>query len=345
MNKPEIMQRGRFNFPVAVGQRAAIGLALLVFVGAVAGACNIPVFRYALERWKPDQAELVIFHDAPLTESQQTLAEKLTRATVAKDQGTLNAEVRFVNVIKNSDDELTDLWRSWNEQGKPLQLPMVLARTKVARGKRVNHFHGPLEDQTVTQFLQSPIRRQLRERLLAGHSVVWLLVRGKNEPQNQAARNTLNKTMRQLERTIELPEGIGLPGSELYADTPLVVQFSLLEMDANDARERMLASLLTGIRKQAFEEGQPLLVPVFGRGRALEVIPGEDLSAGLISELTRFLSGACSCQVKEQNPGFDLMIAADWDQELFGGSQNRPPDRSSQEGQNREPEYVPIPPG
>lgn len=345
MSHSEIITRSMAKLPAAISKRATMGIAFWCFVGAVAGACNIPVFRYALERWKPDQAELVVFHDKPLNETQQELAKKLTSATVSNDGGTLNAEVRFVDVSKESDDPLSDVWRSWNEQRKSLQLPIVLARTKIARGKQVNHFHGPLSDETVLQFLQSPVRRQLRERLLAGHSVVWLLVRGMNDEQNDAARQTLTETMRQLERTIELPEGIGLPGSELYADTPLVVQFSVLEMDAKDPRERMLASLLTGIRKQAFEEGQPLLVPVFGRGRALEVIPGEDLSAGLITELTRFLSGACSCQVKEQNPGFDLMIAADWDQELFGGAENRPPDRSSQEGRNREPEYVPIPPG
>jgi hypothetical protein len=49
--------------------------------------------------------------------------------------------------------------------------------------------------------------------------------------------------------------------------------------------------------------------------------------------------------VKEQNPGFDLLIDADWDTELFGDDENRPPDRSSEEGRNRTPALVPIPPG
>ncbi|MFN9911224.1 MAG: hypothetical protein ACK53L_01495, partial [Pirellulaceae bacterium] len=37
-------------------------LALLVWCrGESASACNIPVFRYALERWKADNYELLVF--------------------------------------------------------------------------------------------------------------------------------------------------------------------------------------------------------------------------------------------------------------------------------------------
>ncbi len=59
----------------------------------------------------------------------------------------------------------------------------------------------------------------------------------------------------------------------------------------------------------------PVVVPVFGRGRALEVIPAADLTGSLIEDLTLYLSGPCSCQVKERNPGFDLLMATDWERE------------------------------
>lgn len=65
-------------------------------------------------------------------------------------------------------------------------------------------------------------------------------------------------------------------------------------------------------------EHEPLVVPVFGRGRALEVIPASSVNDALIEDLTLFLCGACSCQVKDMNPGFDLLLDAQWETDLFG---------------------------
>jgi len=48
----------------------------------------------------------------------------------------------------------------------------------------------------------------------------------------------------------------------------------------------------------------------------LGVWPGEKLSADLIEEATLFLTGACSCEVKNLNPGWDLLMNVDWETEL-----------------------------
>jgi hypothetical protein len=96
------------------------------------------------------------------------------------------------------------------------------------------------------------------------------------------------------------------------------MRFSVLEIDPADSDEQFLTSLLKGFEPDSIDNGQPLVVPVFGRGRALEVIPAGQVNAGLVEDLTLFLCGACSCQVKERNPGFDLLISAKWEAELFG---------------------------
>jgi hypothetical protein len=52
---------------------------------------------------------------------------------------------------------------------------------------------------------------------------------------------------------------------------------------------------------------------VFGRGRALFPLIGAGITAENIrDEHARFLIGPCTCKVKEQNPGVDLLFAADW---------------------------------
>ena len=316
---------------------------LIVASGFHAAACNIPVFRYALERWKPDACEVVVFYDGNLSSQHSELVETLN-ARSNENQGHANAKVIRVDVADDKDAERGDLWEGL-KQNPDAELPHVLVRTKLGRGRFINHWHGTLEAASRYGLFQSPARTEIRDRLLAGHSVVWLLIGSADREKTDSARALAEGTFQTLEKKVKLPEGIGLPGSELYADVPLVLKFSLLEVDPNDPKEAFLVRLLTGLRMQAFEDEQPLLVPIFGRGRALEVIPARDMSARLMEELTLFLSGACSCQVKEQNPGFDLLIDADWEGELFGNEENRPPDRSSQEGRNRDPVLVPIPSG
>jgi len=57
---------------------------------------------------------------------------------------------------------------------------------------------------------------------------------------------------------------------------------------------------------------------VFGRGRALDPLAGEDINEANISRAARFLVGPCSCQAKALNPGHDLLMRTDWESELGG---------------------------
>ncbi|MBV8878389.1 MAG: hypothetical protein JO332_00360, partial [Planctomycetaceae bacterium] len=57
----------------------------------------------------------------------------------------------------------------------------------------------------------------------------------------------------------------------------------------------------------------PVAFPIFGRGRALWALAGAGLNAQFIAEAGTFLTGACSCEAKEFNPGVDLLFAADWE--------------------------------
>src|SRR6056297_327420 len=325
---------------------------------SVATACNIPVFRYALERWKPDSWVLIVFHDQQFSAEQEQVIQRL-RDRSDPEESSANIDLHVVDVVADADDPRISLWQQIRERADADQasagtsdserqtagLPHVLVRTKLGRGQWINHWRGPLTKDLTKQILDSPVRVELRDRLLKGDSIVWLMLRSTDETRNEAVRRRIADRSTALAKTIQLPEGIGLPGSELYAEVPLVLKFSLLEIDPADPKEAFLVGLLSGFDPQAHAAGDPLLVPVFGRGRALEVIPATTLSDPLIDDLTMYLSAACSCQVKEQNPGFDLLIHADWESELFGTEGDRPPDRSGEEGLNRPPVNLTIPPG
>lgn len=329
-------------------KRNGLGLVVaLVACTSLAWACNIPVFRYALERWRPDVCEVIVFHEHDLTASQlQELAKlKPTESAGAelnpKDQP--NVAVIQSRIGQDPNPRNRDLWETLKKTAAT-ELPYVVVRTTVSDKRAVNSWHGPLAKFNSRQLLDSPMRRELSRRLLSGHAVVWLLVGSSDATKNAKAKQMLTTELKQLSKTIDFPEGLGLPGSELYAEIPLLMEFSILEVDPKDPQEAFLLGLFHGFHPDANTNGQPLLVPVFGRGRALEVIPADRLDADLIGDLTRYLCGACSCQVKERNPGFDLLVATPWERELFGEDGELPPPPKEFDPTTA-PTLLTIPPG
>ena len=50
----------------------------------------------------------------------------------------------------------------------------------------------------------------------------------------------------------------------------------------------------------------------FAAGRAVPPAVGKEIQPEAIQEMAEFLTGPCSCEIKEQNPGFDLLLTANW---------------------------------
>ena len=328
-------------------QAALITTAILLLAPSPSEACNIPVFRYALERWLPDNCEVLVFKDGTLSERQKEILAPFERAAVnEQNRGLANLKVKHL-LLTELDDESGTLWEQLQKQGA--KAPYMVVRTVLKR-KHINNWHGPLEAAAQVRLLSSPVRQELLRRTLSGHSVVWV-VAGADADQRATMVQKLQKKLGQVERDMPLPDGIGLPGSELYSSVPLFMRFSVLELDTTDPDELYLADLFHGFEPKAMEAGQPVVVPVFGRGRALEVIPGDQINNELINDLSQFLCGACSCQVKEQNPGFDLLMAGNWHEQLFGDL--APEELPAQiisvsapvKDQGPKPESVPIPRG
>ncbi len=317
----------------------------------LASACNIPVFRYALERWQSDNCQIVVFHQSALTDLQEKLLAKLARKNAAGGP-IANLEIVRSVIGQETNSELSSLWISLRDQTKASEAsvgaPYAVARIRMTGQRKVNVWHGKLEDLEQLGLLESPARKKLVDRLMAGDSVVWLMLKSADEKRNEALRSLMNAQFAKLAKQMKLPEGIGLPGSELFAEVPLLLQFSMIEIDPQDKRESWLIKLMSSIDPEAVAKGEPMLAPVFGRGRALEILPGSMINDGLVEDLTLFICGACSCQVKERNPGFDLLISADWDTLLFGESGQSPvaaelPARDS--AQSEAPVLLTIPPG
>lgn len=317
---------------------AAISAFLLT---EAAFSCNVPVFRYALERWSPDHVDFIVFHDADLTASQEQI---VTTLEAASSEGPGTANVRVIRQAVNApmEEATSQLWDTIRQ--KEVAMPYVAVRTKLA-SRIITNWQGPLSAAGSSGLMSSPARTEICRRILAGDSAVWVVVKPKGDKPHKVV-SSLRTQLAQLSEDTPLPEGVGLPGSELFADVPLLTKFSLLEVDSEDPREEFLVELLKKFEPEALQDGEPLIVPVFGRARALEVIPASQLDSSLVEDLTMFLCGACSCQVKAQNPGFDLLTGTAWDKKLFGDTGTAlPPLQIPTKNTDGKPTTVAIPSG
>ena len=89
---------------------AALISTVCTLAASVAIACNVPVFRYALERWPADPYELVILHEGEL--SQESLAQiKELKNADSRAKKPANFSVRTMEMSAVQDRLLRELWK------------------------------------------------------------------------------------------------------------------------------------------------------------------------------------------------------------------------------------------
>ena len=289
----------------AFGRNALVALAVVFgFAAAAAYACNVPVFRFALERWRPDPYRMTVFHRGPVADAERALIGTLQEQ---QDFSSINLAIRTLEVGElNAADQ--ELFASLINPQLPALVVHYPAHLRIAEPV----WSGPLDRDTVARLTDSPIRNELVRRLADGQTAVWLLLESGQSEKDDAAAMLLQEQLKKLEQELKLPELTDSSEDKLLSAAPLRVGFSVLRVPRG-AAEQPLIQMLLHSESDLAERSDPMVFPVFGRGRALLPLIGAGVTAENIHDSAAFLVGACSCEVKNQNPGFDLLLAADWD--------------------------------
>lgn len=265
--------------------------------------CDTPVFRYALERWRPDPFELVVVHRGQLSPEHQAIVKQLegsedfspTDANVMVRQVDLSEHeaelaarpvglfpalstptapftliagihyVRMMSRFSSGDEELL--------KGVDVSTgPVVVVRPPWSDVPLVQL---PLEKTEVDHLLDSPIRREIARRLLKGDSAVCLVLLSGDAKKDAGIVERMESLARRLQKEIKIPvpeeAPFGPPQVPAEGLPPLEIKFSVLPYQANLAGEKHLRQTL-----QWFEPGDlklPMACWVFGRGRILPPVP------------------------------------------------------------------------
>jgi len=294
--------------------KAVTGLVALAAFASAAPLCQVPVFRYALERWKPDAYEVRVLSDGPLTDSQLALLEQLKPDPVSGSP-VANFKVR---VIDGTDEESARVIADWKQAFPDDKLPQIIVDSPRLTNARQHPVvsTAPLSQQNLDLLVDSDARQQIAEELIDGTSAVWVLLKCGDKSADDAAEKTLRQRLAHNQQTMRLPTLDAEDLQDGFDPNKLKLKFEVVTVDRKSADEAFLVKSLLNVEDDLQSEefaGQPMAFPVFGRGRALWALVGNGIANDNIDEACGFLVGACSCQVKAENPGADLLIAIDWD--------------------------------
>lgn len=282
-------------------RRFSTVLLALLLAHSGARACSVPVFRYALEHWEPDPYRLTLFHRGPLAPDQRRMLEPDPKA---------NLRVTAVNLDEEKDPAVLKLWQDAGAGQVPrlvLQYPRISGIEKPVA--------GDFQPGHLDALIESPARKEITRRLSEGESAVWVLLESGDAERDAAAADLVTKRLEYLAGVMALPQLDQqdiIKGLVSIAEEDLRLAFSILRVSRKDPAEAALTQMLLGTEPDLHELPHPMVFPVFGRGRVLYALVGAGIRAEMIDEAAEFLIGKCSCQVKELNPGVDLLLRADW---------------------------------
>jgi hypothetical protein len=273
-----------------------------LFIPVRASACTIPVFRYALEKWDLTPYEIMIYHRGPLTADVQKEIKKWDAPNKS------NVEITLIDLDGDMTPRQQKIWKS---DGDPARMPWMVVRYAPAAPSEPSAFAGPCTIASLHGVLDSPVRRALLAHLTRGAATVYVLMTSDDPAADRAALEMATRELQALERKIKLPVQSD-EGPKIKLPLPLKVSFPILVLDRRQPEEAAFVQMLLSTEDRLLQTKGPILFPIFGRGRVLGGLTDKEINPEQLKEVSKFLCRECSCQVKELNPGIDVLLVGDW---------------------------------
>lgn len=332
---------GRSSARVARGAVAAVSIAGWVLLSAsVAPACNTPVYRYAMYNWAPAPFFVFYLHHGE-TPAQDEKVNELIAALAQGGPAVANVVLEPIDVSAGELDKLPqpvkEAWQALVDQGaegmeaekpKPAHLVFTAWGAELQAGR--------LDEATVRALVDSPLRKKIGGLLEDGNAAVILFLPGSNAEENKQAEKIARDVIAQAAAG-KIPVESGLldasmsqwmppaEGAEEEASQETLseeeriaaasrLKLGFVKVDRSDEAEKWLVRSLMAMEDDLKDLTEhPMIFYAYGRGRAMPPYVGKGINAENLTAEIQFLASACSCFVKDQNPGVDLLMQWNWE--------------------------------
>jgi hypothetical protein len=138
----------------------------------------------------------------------------------------------------------------------------------------------------------SPVRMKIASELMAGKLCVMLYLTTDNKEKDE-------KGLKLIQKSVD--------------SSPFKDIITLVVLSRNSVEEAHFASLLLNVESDLKSIPEPMLFGIFGRFKALEPLLGRGITEENIKLMINFLTADCSCLIKDNLPGTDILFTNNWD--------------------------------
>jgi len=140
--------------------------------------------------------------------------------------------------------------------------------------------------------ITSPLRDKIAAELMAGKLCVMVYLKTDNNEKDEKGLFTLQKAL---------------------AASPFGKIITVFELSRNTTEEVHFATLLLNVEDDLKGIQEPMLFGVIGRFKALEPLLGRGISEENITLMIDYLIAECSCLIKDDLPGTDILFTDKWE--------------------------------
>lgn len=141
----------------------------------------------------------------------------------------------------------------------------------------------------------SPFRNKIASELMSGKLCVMLYLKCGNREKDEKGLQVIKKTI---------------------SSSPFGESITVVELDRSDALEKHFVSMLLNVESDLTDINEPMLFGVFGRFRVLEPLLAKGISEENIDLMIDFLTADCSCLIKDDLPGINILFDGSWENPL-----------------------------
>lgn len=141
----------------------------------------------------------------------------------------------------------------------------------------------------------SPLREKIAAELMTGKLCVMLYLKSGNQDKDTKGLQVLKNSI---------------------ASSPFGEIITVVELNRSSADEKHLVSMLLNVESDLKDIMEPMLFGIFGRFRALEPLLAKGITEENIGLMIDFLTADCSCLIKDDLPGINILYDGTWENPL-----------------------------
>ncbi len=238
--------------------------------------CTTKVSEWTMLNFAPASYEFVYFTNGKL--DNQTIQKHEKIQQLIKDVN-LNFSIIDINHFKNRNEKM--MFEMAQKETKPIYALYY-------KNQLFSQFNSTDE---LLSLLESPMLAGIADEIKGGKLCVLLYLKKGNDNENNHGVDVLNK----------------------YLSTSILKDIiPVLTLNPDNLKERMFIKILLNVESDLAYIKEPMLFGIFGRFRILEPLVGKGITGENINYLVQFLSADCSCIIKSQMPGIDMLYFNKW---------------------------------